>query len=182
MKQISKKLLLPFSIALISLPALADHEEESSQLQDAWLDGKIGTVVLFNKHLNPLDIETDVVNGRAIITGRVDSVIHRELMTELALSVEGIEKVDNQLIVSGHSDNDSKIKSALIDASITTAISTKLLLNTAVNSFGIEIDTSNQTVVIEGTVDSALEKDLVGQIAFNTSNVDDVINKLRYSN
>ena len=60
MKMIFKQCLIPLASSTISMPALADHDEQNSALQDAWLDGKLGTIVILNEHLNPLKIETDV--------------------------------------------------------------------------------------------------------------------------
>lgn len=182
MKKLSKKLLVPISLSLLATNALADHNEENSRLQDAWLDGKMDTVILLNKHLNPFDIESDVINGEAKISGSVESDVHKQLATELALSIDGIESVDNQIMVAESSNEPSELETAMVDASITTAISTKLLLNTEINSLNINVDTDDQTVTLVGEVDSDVEKELVEQIASNTSNVEEVINRLKYTN
>lgn len=187
MKKLIKKSLIPLSLAIASSSVFADHQEENSALQDAWLDGKLGTVIVLNRHLNPLKIETDVVDGKAIVIGRVDSMIQKNLMTELALGIEGIEEVDNQLMVQSNSqhadsvDGDGAI-STMLDASITAAISTKLLLNSEVNGSAIDVDTNEQRVTLNGTVAREIESALVEEIASNTFEVEEVINKLVVSN
>lgn len=182
MYQLSKNLLIPLSLSLMAGNVLADHHEENSQLQDAWLDGKMDTVILLNEHLNPFDIETDVVNGKAIVSGTVESDIHKYLVAELALGIDGIESVDNQIVVMESQDQSSELRATMVDASITTAISTKLMLNTEINSLNIDVDTEDKTVTLLGEVENEVEKNLVGQIASNTSNVESVINRLRYTN
>ncbi|MGX5173145.1 BON domain-containing protein [Aliikangiella sp. IMCC44653] len=183
MKFSMNKSLIPLVVATaLSLPAMANNDKSESAMNDAWLDGKLDTVIILNEHLNPLKIETDVTNGVAVITGKVDNEVEKDLATELAKSVEGIKEVENRLIVADSEkeadSNDDSIMSDITDASITTAISTKLLLNTEIDSTEIDIDTDNRRVVINGTVESEAEKDLVQQIAKNTFEVKKVENRL----
>ncbi|GJM11690.1 MAG: transporter [Pseudohongiella sp.] len=186
MKQLFKLCAIPLTFTIMATTSYADHEENGA-LQDAWLDGKLGTIVIFNEHLNPFEIETDVVDGAAIVTGKVDSPIQKSLMTELALGVEGIHEVDNRLVIVSektHADNkdESGAVSTMLDASITTAISTKILLKSEIDSSEIDVDTKDQTVTLNGTVASEIQSELVEQIAMNTFEVDEVVNKLEISN
>lgn len=154
-------------------------EKENTAIKDAWLDGKLDTVVLLNEHLNPFEIDIDVTNRVAIISGEVDNETEKEMLSELALSIEGIEEVDNRVQVKGQeSSASSKMMNGATDASITAAISTKLLLNTKIDSSDIEVETKNQQVTIDGEVDTGVEKDLVEYIAANTFNVESVKNNL----
>ncbi|WP_444995033.1 BON domain-containing protein [Aliikangiella sp. IMCC44359] len=183
-----KKSLLPVIVATsLSLPAIAGDKVSDSAVKDAWLDGKLDTVVLLNKHLNPLKIETDVTNGIAVITGKVDTEVEKDLMTELAKSIDGIKGVENHLNISkSNARAKSKHKNSVInditDASITTAISTKLLLNTEIDSTEIDVNTNNKIVTLNGNVKSEAERDLVYQIAKNTFEVSKVKNNLNVSN
>jgi hyperosmotically inducible periplasmic protein len=176
---IKKSLLSVVIASALSMPVMAVTDKKNSAMSDAWLDGKLDTIVLLNQHLNPLKIDTDVTNGVAVITGKVDNKVEKDLATELAKSVEGITDVENRLVVqeTGTKKDDS-VASNITDASITTAISTKLLLNTEIDSTKIDIDTDNRKVVINGSVDSEAEKDLVHHIAKNTFEVVKVENRL----
>ncbi len=174
-----KKSLIPVVIAsALSLPVMAGNDDKNSAMSDAWLDGKLDTIVLLNEHLNPFKIETDVTDGVAVITGKVDNEVEKDLATELAKSVEGIKDVENRLVIEQKSKDEDSVASDITDASITTAISTKLLLNTEIDSTEIDIDTDNRKVVLNGTVESEAEKDLVIQIAKNTFEVEKVEDRL----
>ena len=103
------------------------------------------------------------------------------MVTELALGVEGVKSVDNRLIVSADNplkDQGEEAISSVLDASISTAIATKLLLNPNIDSSDIDVDTESREVVIMGTVGSEIESDLTEQIAQNTFEVDSVFNRL----
>lgn len=180
MRNIIKTTTIVALTAFASSIALAG-DDENSALQDAWLDGKLATVVVLNKHLNPLKIETDVVDGVAIVTGKVDSEIQKELMTELAYGVDGIKDVENRLVVADSEsveDKAEKLSANLLDTSISTAITTKLLLNSEIDSSEIDVVTSDQEVTLKGEVPSDIQSDLAEQIAMNTFDVRDVTNNL----
>ncbi len=181
MKTIFKQSLAALSLMAITSSALAEHSEQNTLLQDAWLDGKLGTVIILNEYLNPLTIETDVVDGKAIITGQVNTDIQKNMMTELAFGIEGIQAVENLLEVSpksGSADASEVVVEDILDASITTAISTKLLLNPNIDSSEINVDTIDKQVTIGGMVSSEIESELTQQIAENTFEVDTVLNEL----
>lgn len=176
-----KQCLLPITLMTMMSPALAEHSEQNTLLQDAWLDGKLGAVIVLNQHLNPLTIESDVVDSKAIISGKVHSEIQKTMMTELALGIEGIQAVDNLLEVTPREEDaitSDDVVEDMLDASITTAISTKLLLNPNINSSEINVDTIDKQVVIGGMVSSEIESELTEQIAQNTFEVDTVLNQL----
>lgn len=185
MKTLMKKRFAPIVFTAMALPVMAapsSHDgAENSAVKDAWLDGKLDTVILLNKHLNPFEINTDVENKIAMISGEVDSEVEKDLVTELAKGIEGIEKVENNLTIDAPEEKTTKDEGAMAtlkDAAITTAISTKLLLNTEIDSTEIDVTTESKTVMLDGSVESDAERDLVEQIAKNTSAVESVKNNL----
>jgi len=182
MSKFTKILVLPLMV-LIMMPAFGDSKENSA-LNDAWLDGRLDTVILLNRHLNPFKIDTEVNNGVAVISGTVDSNVEKSLTTELAKGIKGITDVENNLQVSKNgskqpAESDDKNSNDLTDAAITTAISTKLLMNTDINSLNIDVDTDNKKVNLNGYVESDAERDLVEEIAKNTFDVEMVKNNLK---
>lgn len=54
-----------------------------------------------NSEVSAFAIDTEVEHGAVVLKGEVESEIDKELAERLASGVEGIESVDNQLIVSG---------------------------------------------------------------------------------
>ena len=175
---------VPIAAATALSFSLAAHAGENNSIaKDAWLDGKLDTIVVLNKHLNPFKIDTDVTDGIAVISGEVDSKVEKDLLTELAKGVDGIKEVDNRVQVKNPGKSlDKKALEALSNASIETAISTKLLLNTEIDSTEIDVEAKNKTVTLTGKVDSDAERDLVQQIAANTLDVKSVKNKLKVMN
>jgi hyperosmotically inducible periplasmic protein len=66
----------------------------------------------------------------------------------------------------------------ITDASITTAVKTKLLADTKVGGLKIDVDTNNHVVTLTGPVHSAAEKAEAVRLAKTTTGVHKVVSKL----
>ena len=158
--------------------------------KDAWIDGKAEATLLFNGNLNSFDINTDVKNGNVILTGKVENSVDKKLAEELVSNIDGVVSVDNKLTIVADADMDSELSedmeegyeegtSELTDAKIATVIKTRLLLDTDISGFDIDVDVENGNVTLTGEVDSDAERDLSVEIAKNASDVKDVKSNLR---
>jgi osmotically-inducible protein OsmY len=72
----------------------------------------------------------------------------------------------------------AKTKDVTTDASITAAVKTKLLGDTAVRGLKIDVDTKDNVVTLTGTVRSAAEKAEAIRLAKTTTGVKSVVDKL----
>jgi len=174
-------------IAALVLGTTAMGAQASSwenESKDAWIDGKAETVLLMNTNLNNFDINTDVKNGKVVLTGKVNSDLDKELAEELVLSLDGVMDVDNNLTVV--KDMDAKTTDTdmdtddndLTDAKITTVITTRFLFDSEVDGTDIDVDTDNGVVKLKGSVESEAEKQLAIKIAKNAEDVRDVVDEL----
>ncbi len=158
--------------------------------KDAWIDGKAEATLLFNGNLDSFDINTDVKNGNVVLTGKVENSVDKKLAEELVANIDGVTSVDNKLTVVADSDMHSDMSddmeegveegtSELTDAKIATVIKTRLLMDTDISGFDIDVDVENGIVKLTGEVDSDAERDLAVEIAKNASDVKDVESDLR---
>lgn len=176
-------------IAALSTPALAADNKWEKEAMDAWLDGKAEATLLFNGNLDSFDIDTDVVNGKVTLTGKVDNEIDKELAEELIMGIEGVKSVDNLLSIYNEKeyakssemdemDSDEKY-SALTDAKISTVVKSRFLFNSEVSGTDINVDVSDGVVTLEGQVETDAERDLAISIAENATDVKSVNDKIR---
>ena len=158
--------------------------------KDAWIDGKAEATLLFNGNLDSLDINTDVKNGNVVLTGKVENSVDKKLAEELVANIDGVTSVDNKLTVVSDKDMEGDMSddmedtvdegtSELTDAKIATVIKTRLLMDTDISGFDIDVDVENGVVTLTGDVDSDAERDLAVEIAKNASDVKDVESNLR---
>jgi osmotically-inducible protein OsmY len=165
------------------------HDNQGqSAIKDAWLHGKLETTLLFNEHLNSFDIDSEVKNGIAYLRGAVESDIDRDLAGEIAKSINGVTKVENELTVdktkaSKSSNNAASMerqgfKESVVNSTLTARIKTKLLANGNTGGMAIDVDSKKGVVTLSGTVKSAEERDLAVQLASNTSGASSVTDHL----
>ena len=158
--------------------------------KDAWIDGKAEATLLFNGNLGSFDINTDVKNGNVVLTGKVENSVDKKLAEELVANIDGVTSVDNKLTIVSDKDMEGDMSddmedtvdegtSELTDAKIATVIKTRLLMDTDISGFDIDVDVENGVVTLTGDVDSDAERDLAVEIAKNASDVKDVESNLR---
>ena len=183
MKTFNKSIIAALVLGTTAMGAQANSWENESK--DAWIDGKAETVLLMNANLNNFDINTDVKNGKVVLTGKVNSELDKELAEELVLSLDGVSDVENSLTVVKSMDTKDKSKDMmddddndLTDAKITTVITTRFLFDSEVGGTDIDVDTDNGIVTLNGSVESEAEKQLAVKIAKNAEDVRDVVDKL----
>ena len=181
--------------SVLSMPTYAGQEATTSepttssslerQASDAWREGKLDTIYLFNRHLNNFAIDPEVMGTTVVLTGKVESDVDKELAERLALGIDGVTEVTNRLVVvapeearAGQSEDDRALSAKVEDATLTAEVKTKLLANEQTDGLDINVDTVRNAVTLSGTVDSSAEKDLAGEIARQVEGVADVSNKL----
>ncbi len=172
-------------IALSPMTAFADDGDTSRQLSEARQEGSVVTAIALNRHLNPFKIDVEVENGTAVLTGEVESDVDRDLAEEVAMSVDGVQKVDNQLTVdrdAERTERDDKSMSQRFDNATTTAsVKSKLLWNSNTEGLDINVTTMNGVVTLDGVAQSEEAKDLAERLAANTDGVRDVENNITVS-
>jgi osmotically-inducible protein OsmY len=177
-------------VTAISSPVIAATQDTETQsaINDAWLHGKLETALLFNEHLNSFDIDSDVTNGIAYLRGAVESDIDRDLAGEIAKSIKGVSKVENELLIdkgkAAMSKNDEAamerqgFKQSVINATLTARVKSQLLMNGNTGGMGINVDSNQGVVTLSGVVQSDEEKDLAIALASNTTGATSVTDRL----
>ncbi len=166
-------------------------DNSKAAFRDGWVEGKLETALILNEHLNPFKIDIEVDNNTATLKGKVGSEMDKELAENVALGIEGIDDVDNELAVvkdfqegepkqaSYKSDADRGFTQYIDDITTTSAIKTELLASDNVSGMDINVDTRNNTVTLSGTVESEEQRELAERIASNHEDVNEVVNNLR---
>lgn len=183
---------ITLGLALATGAAADEHAEKSMESRDltdrssdAWREGKLDTLYLFNRQLNNFNINPEIRGSKVTLTGKVESEVDSELAEEIARGMDGIDTVDNQLSVvpedqarDGLDERDREFSEQVEDATLTAEVKMKLLANSEVGGLGIDVDTRARHVTLSGEVESSAEKDLAAQIAKNVDGVSEVENNL----
>lgn len=161
-------------------------QTQDSRINDAWLKGKVEMALLLNRHLNSFKINTHVDSSVVTLDGKVNSDIDMDLAEQIALGVDGVGDVNNNLVVAPEDQQQSMSRheeerqflQRIEDLTTTARIKSQLVMNQNIAARRVNVDTKNAVVTLEGTVGNDQERDLIVQIAKNTGAVAEVKDKL----
>ncbi len=181
----SKNLIVAsgLAMALMSLSPSYAAGTTTQSLTDVRQEAQIWTSYVLNPYLRFNGIKASVKDGKVTLTGKVQEDVSKELAKEIAMGVDGIKEVDNQIVVqSDPSDQNEKTNNAYADvvedATITATVKSKLLWSKYTDGLKTTVATKGGRLTLTGTADSVEAKDLAGLLALNTRGVVSVSNNL----
>lgn len=132
------------------------------KLSDAWIHTKVKAVLMLHSHLDAMDTEVTVKDGRVTLQGEAANLAEKELATEYVKDIDGVKAVDNMMTVAKTSHEDHRtVGESIDDASIKAQIKLALLLHRGTNVLKSEIHVEKGVVTVTGQARNAAEKDLV---------------------
>lgn len=168
----------------LALGSFAGIAAADQNVAEARQESQIGTTYALNPHLRNTNLKVSVEGDKATLTGIVDEDVSRDLAEQIALGVNGIKNVDNQIKVQegytppARSGNDRSFGEVVDDATITAAVKSKLLWGKNTGGMATNVDTVGGKVTLAGTVDDGASKELATRVAMNTRGVTAVDNRL----
>lgn len=177
-------LAISMAFALGTFAGGAYAEDTVTQnMNDVRQETQIWTTYALSPYLRANDLKVSVQNGKATLTGTVDEDVNKDLAKQIALGVDGIKEVDNQIVVNA--DYVAPIQSTsrsygekMDDAGITSTIKSKLLWSKYASGLTTEVTTKSGKVTLQGTAASKSAKDAAQNLAMNTRGVVSVDNQL----
>jgi osmotically-inducible protein OsmY len=171
------------ALAITALSGSVAAETVSHEVTEARQETQIWTTYALNPYLRATDLKVSVHSGTATLTGNVQEGVSKDLAKQIALGVDGVKDVDNQIVVSPDytppaRSSDRTYGEAIEDASITAAVKSKLVWSRYTDGLTTDVDTRNGRVALIGSADSDAAKDLAGRLAMNTRGVVSVDNQL----
>lgn len=164
------------AISTMSVMANADAKQD---LTDARQETQIWTTYALSPYLRAHDLKVKVHDGKAVLSGKVDEDVNKDLAKEIALGVDGIKDVDNQIVVQ--SDYSPKVTrgygEVIDDVTITAAVKSRLVWS-KYSFIGAKVESKGGRVTLTGNVESAEAKAAATRLANSTRGVIAVSNQL----
>lgn len=182
----SRKLLLAAGLALGVAVATSPASASTTAAQDitaARQETQIWTTYALSPYLRANDLKVSVRDGKATLSGKVEESVSKDLAKQIALGVDGIKEVDNQIVVQADYAppalaSDRSYGEVIDDATITSAIKSKLLWSKHTEGLSTNVETKRGKVSLKGTADSASSREIAGRLAMDTRGVTSVDNQL----
>lgn len=154
-----------------------DKRSLGTMMDDSLLSTSVKTRLMTDEFVKSRHIDVDVLNGVVYLIGVVESESQKRMAGDLARGVEGVKKVENQLMVGRTSAGQ-----ILDDTILTSRIQAELIKTPNVRSTNIDVDTNNNVVTLTGIVSSLREKDLVLYVTRRVVGNRQIVDNLRIKN
>ena len=148
-----------------------DPRTLGTQMDDSIMQKNLAARILIKDKKYLLSVKSKVLDGRIFLTGKVDSLEEKLLLTKLAWETKGARSVRNDIKIK----EEFNFKRSAKDILITSQLRTAIILNKNIKSSNYEIDTYKKKVYLYGIALTSEEKDLVISEAKEILDVEDVI-------
>lgn len=168
-------------------PSEAPRQDSlADDVRNATRVAKVHVALLDQLGADALTVRAEVVADRATLRGDVEKRSTQELAEEIALSVAGIERVDNRIrYVDPTAGDESVLEQAarttsdeVGDAALETRVNIKLLGELGRHALGLEVEATEGVVSLRGTVPDRERKRVALKATRSVSGVEKVIDLL----
>ena len=174
------------ALALAAMSGTAMADTMGQDMTEARQETQIWTSYALSPYLRASDLKVAVHAGKATLSGTVEESVNKDLAKQIALGVNGIKEVDNNIVVQAdyvpvHSA-ERGFGEVVDDAQITTAVKSKLMWSKRADGLTTDVDTRRGRVTMTGTADTPSERDVATRLAMNTRGVVSVDNQMVVKN
>ena len=151
-----------------------DPRTLGTQIDDSVMQQNLRAKIVALDTSNLLSVKAKVLDGRIFITGKVNSVEEKIIITKLAWEVKGARSVKNDLHIKEKFD----FKRAAKDVLITSQLRVALISNKKIKAVNYNIDTYKKKVYVYGIAANDEERKEVIKEAKGILDVENVVTSI----
>ena len=148
-----------------------DPKNIGMQIDDTIMQKNLSTRLALADKKYFISIQTDVLDGRIFLSGRVDEPEEKIKITKMAWETKGVRSVKNAITIKGVSN----FKSTAKDILITSQLRTALIFNNKTKARNYTLETVNKNIYIFGIAMNEEEKKEVINEANKIYDVEEII-------
>ena len=137
------------------------------QIDDTIMQKNLSTRLALKEKKYFMSIQTEVIDGRIFLSGKVDEPEEKIQVTKMAWEVKGVRSVENAISIRGQSN----FKSTAKDILITSQLRSALIFNKITKSRNYTLETINRKIYIFGI---AMDKDEKKEVINEANKIYDV--------
>ena len=148
-----------------------DPRTVGTQMDDSIMQKSLSARMIAKDSKYFISVKSKVLDGRIFLTGKVDKIEEKLLLTKLAWETKGARSVRNDIKIK----EKFNFKQSAKDLLITSQLRTALIVNKNIKATNYQIDTYKKKIYIYGIALTLEEKNLVVSEAKEILDVEDVI-------
>ena len=130
------------------------------QIDDTIMQKSLSARLALTEKKYFLSIQSEVIDGRIFLTGKVDEPEEKVKITKMAWETKGVRSVKNAITIKGQSN----FKSTAKDILITSQLRTALILNKKTKARNYTLETVNKNIYIFGiAMDDEEKKEVIDE-------------------
>ena len=141
------------------------------QIDDTIMQKNLSARLALKEKKYFLSIQSEVLDGRIFLTGKVNEPEEKIKITKLAWETKGVREVKNAISIK----DQANFKSTAKDILITSQLRTSLIFNKIIKSGNYTLETINKKIYIFGIAENDEEKNEVISEANEIYDVDEII-------
>jgi osmotically-inducible protein OsmY len=149
---------------------------------DDVLRSRVDLSIALHRALQPFALDVEAEQGRVVLRGSVDNPLERRLAQRIARSVDGVQAVDNRIVVEPHRarwlGHTAMVGDGRDDRALALAIRAQLRWHRVTRGSSIEVSSQLGHVALQGSVRTLRERDVAQRIATRTEGVQSVDNRV----
>lgn len=158
---------------------LETKAEVAAENADMWIGRKLKLALLLHRNVNAHKTTVEVKDGVVTLTGVASSLAQKELTTEYAVDITGVNLVKNEMSVAATPElAEQSAGTKLDDASITAQVKSALWTHRSTSSLKTKVGTRDGEVTLTGIAKNGAEKSLVTKLVNDIQGVISVKNEM----
>lgn len=140
------------------------HDSLGSALDEATTEIDVQLALLDNLGVDGLRVDTDIRGSRVVLTGTVNNAASQELADDVVASLEGVDEVDNRIVVQPSEDLSSTeeageaLQQELADETLELQVELALITAVGLEAQRLDVEAAAGTVSVGGVLSSDEEK------------------------
>jgi len=180
---------LAFALAATPSATAGERSALATDLAEARTEAAVRLALLHKLGTDALGISIAVDGSEVTLTGEVNDRSTQELAKEVALNVEGVEKVNAHVKSREEmTSSDTPVARAVgdaehevADAALESEVKLRLLDTMGLKAFKIEVEATDGAVSLRGTVPSEEHREIALKTARKTKGVDKLVDLIKVS-
>lgn len=177
---------LVLGLACSATASAAEWTDMNQDARDAFRHGQIWATFATNPALEARDIDVDVEGDTVTLAGVVETPVEKMLAEAIALSSDGVTRVDNRLridpelvVVATTLLPAHTFAQRVRDASLAARVDSMLLWNQYTDGSDIRVTAKDGQVTLAGMADTEGARDRAAEVARQVMGVSSVVNRLQ---
>jgi len=145
---------------------------------DLWLRDKVKATLLLHRSVRGASTSIEVKDGNVTLRGEAENQAQKELTTEYAKDVGGVQDVRNVMVVTEPPRKGRTVVEKIDDASITSLVKMTLLYHRSSSAIHTVVTTKRGVVTLTGKAGSEAQLNLASKLVMDVHGVKEVENRM----